>query len=355
MSLSPRGVRLPAPGPVADAVHDPELRRMLEGLGLAHGDRDPIQICDLKSRPGRRDSRFLGRCTRSPMGMIVRWGVVLKRSRPGRAAELQGLYDDLTSALGSGGELPAAPRVAAARPHAGWIALEAWPGVMMAGDLDPTRRERRAARLAQLIAALEGARRAQRSWPDRPWTAADEARRLHEVWEQAGEAMPDWSTELVERLAHTGLAMVPAHRDLNAEQVIVDPSAVDPEAGVHRWVDWDQAARAPAGLDLGNLLAHERLAALLTHGVAGVDYASLRWGAIAAYVEAGGRATEPALGAWEAAACLRLAGLSLQRARGDDGVTRNPDWLPAPSARCSEAAALRRAAEGVFAAAGAVR
>lgn len=353
MSPSPRDVHLPATDDRADDVHDPELRRVLEDLREAHGDRDPIQIEGLKSRPGRRDSRFLGRCVRSRMGMLVRWGVVLKRSSPRRAAELLRLYEGLASALDSEGELPAAPRIAAARPQDGWIALEAWPGVMMACDPDPARRGSRVARVAQLLAALETMPRALDLWPERRWSADDEARRLREVWQRAGEAMPDWSTWLVARLAQTPLAMVPAHRDLNAEQMIVDPFAADSEAGVHRWVDWDQAARAPAGLDLGNLLAHERLAALMTHGVADVEFASLRWGAIAAYVEAGGQATEPALAAWEAAACLRLAGLSLQRARGDDELTRNPDWLPTPSARRSDADALRHAAEGVFAAAGA--
>jgi hypothetical protein len=82
-----------------------------------------------------------------------------------------------------------------------------------------------------------------------------------------------------------------------------------------------------------------------------VEFESLRWGALAGYLEAGGRATPLDLAAWEAAACLRLAALSLQRARGDDAVMRNPAWLPAPSARRAEADKLRRAAEGVFAAA----
>ena len=51
-------------------------------------------------------------------------------------------------------------------------------------------------------------------------------------------------------------APVPAHRDLHAAQVVVAPGAV-------RLIDLDEAAMAPAGLDVGNFLAHlDRDAAL---------------------------------------------------------------------------------------------
>jgi Ser/Thr protein kinase RdoA (MazF antagonist) len=44
-------------------------------------------------------------------------------------------------------------------------------------------------------------------------------------------------------------SLVPAHRDLNPSQVVVDPGGV-------RLIDLDEAAMAPPGLDVGNFLAH---------------------------------------------------------------------------------------------------
>jgi len=43
--------------------------------------------------------------------------------------------------------------------------------------------------------------------------------------------------------------LVPTHRDLNPSQVVVDAGAV-------RLIDFDEATMAPAGLDVGNFLAH---------------------------------------------------------------------------------------------------
>jgi len=81
---------------------------------------------------------------------------------------------------------------------------------------------------------------------DREWTALREidalSRRL-----PPGEM--SWSPP-------TPDALVPAHRDLYPDQVVVTPDAV-------RLIDLDEAAMAPAGLDVGNFLGHlDRDAAL---------------------------------------------------------------------------------------------
>ncbi|MGH7731159.1 MAG: phosphotransferase family protein [Candidatus Eiseniibacteriota bacterium] len=329
---------------------DPTLRRALARLARAQEDRDPIEIQGLKSRRARRMSYFVGRCTPSRYGTVVHWGVVLKQCSPRRAGELVTLHQALRRALSRADELPAAPRIVSARAQDGWIALEAWPGLMMAGFPDPARRARHAARAGSLLASLEGSRRARRWWPGRGWTVDDEMRRLEEVWERAGEALPGWTPELARGLARSDAAPVPAHRDLNSEQVIVGPLAADTEASARWWIDWDQAALAPQGLDLGNLLAHERLGAVQAGGD-GAEFDALRGGALTSYRNGGGRATVHELAAWEAVACLRLAALSLQRARGDDPITRNPAWLPAPSVRREEGVAMRRAARELFPAA----
>jgi hypothetical protein len=336
-----------APDDFAYSALGAGLQSALSRLSRAQGDRDAIEIHDLKSRRARRVSCFIGRCTPSRFGMIVHWGIVLKRSSPRRAAELRALYGALQRALGPGNELPAAPRIVCAPVRDGWIALKAWPGFTMASDPHPVRRAQRAARVARLLASLEGSLRAGQLWPRRYWTVADEMRRLEEVWARAGHPLPRWAPELAAELARFGTAPVPAHRDLYPEQVIVDALAEDTEASARRWIDWDQAALASPGLDLGNLLAHERLEAVLGN-VATVTFQRLRSGVLTGYREAGGRATDPELAAWEAVACLRLAGLSLQRARGDDPVTRNPAWLSAPSTRRAEAEVMRRAAKEVF-------
>jgi thiamine kinase-like enzyme len=81
---------------------------------------------------------------------------------------------------------------------------------------------------------------------DREWTA------LHEIDALSHRLPPgemSWSPP-------TPDALVPAHRDLHPDQVVVAPDAV-------HLIDLDEAAMAPPGLDVGNFLAHlDRDAAL---------------------------------------------------------------------------------------------
>jgi hypothetical protein len=81
---------------------------------------------------------------------------------------------------------------------------------------------------------------------DREWTAVREIEALSRRLPAAGMS---WSPPPPEEL-------LPAHRDLHPDQVVVVRDAV-------RLIDLDEAAMAPAGLDVGNFLAHlDRDAAL---------------------------------------------------------------------------------------------
>jgi Ser/Thr protein kinase RdoA (MazF antagonist) len=74
---------------------------------------------------------------------------------------------------------------------------------------------------------------------DREWTALREIDALSHRLSPVGMS---WSPPPPD-------ALVPAHRDLHPDQAVVGASAV-------RLIDLDEAAMAPAGLDVGNFLAH---------------------------------------------------------------------------------------------------
>jgi aminoglycoside phosphotransferase (APT) family kinase protein len=163
---------------------------------------------------------------------------------------------------------------------------------------------------------------------------AREIEHLARLWTATGRPWPALVAPLAHALARRGEGpRVPAHRDLNEEQVLVDPAR---PGDARRWVDWDQASFAPAGLDLGNLLAHERLRALRRGDDAGALDPPSRVAVLAAYREAGGRARRRVIGAWEAAACLRLAALARDPAVAA-AAYRNPEWVPLPAGDASQA------------------
>lgn len=286
----------------------------------------------LKDRPGRRCVEFRGVTAPTPHGPAIVAGCVRKRTDPSRTRRLEERYVALHGALVAGRDAgwagPRVPAVVAVDAAAGWIEIEAFAGLALSRLPDGDERGRGLCAVARALAALEQDARAAADWPDREWSAAREIENLARLWTATGRPWPSLAMPLARALAKHGEGpRVPAHRDLNEEQVLVDPARPD---DARHWVDWDQASFAPAGLDLGNLLAHERLRALRR----GDDAAALdppqHAAVVAAYRQAGGRARRRVVGAWEAVSCLRLAALARDPAVAT-AAYRNPEWVPLPA------------------------
>jgi hypothetical protein len=330
----------------------------------------PYEAHRLKWRPGRRVAVLLGGTRPGADGTVVEWGWVLKCCRPERAARLATLHRELARALQRPGAsapaagparievvrtdagprpLPRVPAIGFARPEAGWIALEAWPGLPLARVRDRAVRDRALAAVALALAGLERTLEVGWLWPARAWSISREIDRLLEVWHPTGVPLPMDPEELARLLERvSGGRLAPAHRDLYGEQIVVDPEAAD--LGAERWVDWDEAALAPAGLDLANLLAHEWLAGL--RAAAPRPIAEECAALVDTYRSGGGQLEASAILPWVAAACLRLAGIARQRARDDDPVIRSPGWTePSPLPPWEESAALVDVALEIVAAA----
>lgn len=132
---------------------------------------------------------------------------------------------------------------------------------------------------------------------DRAWTADDEVTHLRSM-------LPGELEHLVDQVAEDaapGAPLVPSHRDCHPRQLVVDGDRV-------AWIDLDDCTMAPAGLDVGNMLAHltrehlvgrrtvgrvtEARAAFLD-GYGDIDVTTRRW--------------------WEQLSLLRLAGLAETR------------------------------------------
>ncbi|MEO5988594.1 MAG: hypothetical protein ABIU54_05445 [Candidatus Eisenbacteria bacterium] len=292
--------------------------------------RGGVPETHLLKRRERRLAKFHGKAEREPAGMRLLWGVIEKGVTPSRAAALVERHRAVAAALerlravhDGSPPAPCCPRLLEADTAAGRLLFEAFAGVSLSSVSDEAIRGRARARVAAKIARLEIIPAGD--WTAQRWDGVSEWQRLGEVWERAGISLPAWTNYLRMYIEATS-PDVAAHRDLYAEQVIV----LDAEDLCNRWIDWDLAAVAPAGLDLGNFLAHERLVHAAAYKECGQSPVT-SWDDIQrAYWNAGGRADAVAIAAWEAATCLRLAGLVLQRGAGDDRVERNPSWLPAP-------------------------
>lgn len=139
---------------------------------------------------------------------------------------------------------------------------------------------------------------------DRVWTWSDEAaalvRRAPESTHDLAVSVAAWVPE--------DAALVPSHRDFHPRQVVVRPDGVD-------LIDLDDAALAPAGLDVGNMLAH----LWREHLVGRRDAATAR-AAMRAFAD-GYAALPPDVGLWTAASLVRLAGLA--ETRHGDPVERD--------------------------------
>ncbi|GAA2738757.1 hypothetical protein GCM10009867_31540 [Pedococcus aerophilus] len=132
---------------------------------------------------------------------------------------------------------------------------------------------------------------------DRSWTWQDEVDQL--VRRAPASLLPvAWGAQ--HRPLRTG-PLVPSHRDFHPRQIVL---TLDHTV---RLIDLDDAAMAPAGLDVGNMVAHLRREALV-HGRA----SCLVETAVRAFLSAYG-ATPAGLEQWVQLALIRLAGLAETR------------------------------------------
>lgn len=133
---------------------------------------------------------------------------------------------------------------------------------------------------------------------DRAWTHADE---VSQLLRRVPESV-DAAARFVAALPVGEVGLVPSHRDLHPRQVVVGERA-DKVA----FIDLDDAALAPPGVDVGNMVAHLRREALVGRRTVAVAEA-----AVAAFLT-GYAAPPPDLAVWERLALVRLAGLAETR------------------------------------------
>lgn len=157
---------------------------------------------------------------------------------------------------------------------------------------------------------------------DRRWTWHDEVTLLAKRATPTTRAAVD---SVIARTAHLAdEPLVAAHRDCHPKQLVLTDTGA-------AWIDLDDAALAPAALDVGNLLAHlHRDAALGVRDGAVTDLA------VEAVLAAYG-AVPGDLAAWTELALVRLAGLAETRhgsvAAAERILSVLPAVLPAGSGR----------------------
>ena len=133
---------------------------------------------------------------------------------------------------------------------------------------------------------------------DRTWSAMDELAQLRRSTAGPERQLVARADAVCGRLADA--PTVSAHRDFHPKQVVV----TDDDAAL---IDLDDAASAPAALDVGNFLAHLSQEALIGRRPSAA-VAVARDGFLDAYGEVDGD-----VDAWEWLALVRLAGLALTR------------------------------------------
>jgi hypothetical protein len=139
---------------------------------------------------------------------------------------------------------------------------------------------------------------------DRTWTAADEFAQLERRATDRTRPLMELARRVARRAANE--PVVSAHRDFHPRQVIADGGRVS-------FIDLDDAALAPATLDVGNFVAHLEADVLVGRRdcVAGRE-------ASQAFLQGYG-AVDGDLPAWTWLALVRLAGLA-------DSRHARPDW-----------------------------
>ena len=134
---------------------------------------------------------------------------------------------------------------------------------------------------------------------DRSWTWRDEVDQL--VRRAPGSLLPvAWGAQ---RRPLPDGALVPSHRDFHPRQVVLG------DDGTVRLIDLDDAAMAPAGLDVGNMVAHLRREAIVNGRPPTIVELAVQ-AFLAGY---GGRPAD--LQQWVQLALIRLAGLAETRHR----------------------------------------
>ncbi len=133
---------------------------------------------------------------------------------------------------------------------------------------------------------------------DRTWTLDDEIRLLVSRATTTTQRFVDLA---VARAGHLGRdRLVSAHRDCHPRQLVTVAHGVC-------WIDLDDAAMAPSGLDVGNMVAHLRRDAVLgRRSPAASDQAIVAF-------RSGYGETASDVESWEQLSLLRLAGLAETR------------------------------------------
>jgi len=146
---------------------------------------------------------------------------------------------------------------------------------------------------------------------DREWNWAQEVAQLRR------RAVPATADLVDNLLATTGwladAPVSPAHRDCHPRQVVV---AADSSVA---WIDLDDAAMSPRGLDVGNLLGH-----LVRERITGARSASATVAAAETFLDGYGSSSEldeSVVAGWTLLAVARLAGLA--ESRHDDAAQRD--------------------------------
>ena len=135
---------------------------------------------------------------------------------------------------------------------------------------------------------------------DRTWTVDDELKLLFKRATATTQRDVDLAVERVAHLAEEPL--VSAHRDCHPKQLVSTANGVS-------WIDLDDAAMAPSGLDVGNMVAHLRQDSVL-----GKRSPTASAQAITSFL-AGYGETASDVDSWEQLSLLRLAGLAETRHR----------------------------------------
>ena len=135
---------------------------------------------------------------------------------------------------------------------------------------------------------------------DRTWTVDNELRLLVKTATATTQTCVDLAVARVAHLA--GEPLVSTHRDCHSKQLVSTATGVC-------WIDLDDAAMAPSGLDVGNMVAHLRRDRLL-----GKRSPTVSVQAIASFRSGYGE-TASDLDSWEQLSLVRLAGLEDTRHR----------------------------------------